>query len=79
MKARHLPPAPNLSGDEMRRAIRIEGLDVELELSKATAVRTDKQMIHLDQLQDGTWRLIYNSSLIPDFTKVESLRVIRED
>ena len=63
----------------MRRAIKIEGTDVELELSKATAVRTDKNMIHLDQLADGTWRLIYNGNLIPDFSKVEAFKIIRED
>jgi hypothetical protein len=62
-----------------RRAIAIEGTDIVLELSKATAVRTTKQMIHLDQLDDGTWRLIYNSNMIPDFTKVQALRMIRED
>lgn len=63
----------------MRRAVKIEGTELVLELSKATAVKTDKQMIHLDQLKDGTWRLIYNSNLIPDFTKVQSLTMIRED
>ena len=63
----------------MKRSILIEGLDEELVLSKATAVRTDKQMIHLDQLEDGTWRLIFNSNLIPDFSKVESFKIIRED
>jgi len=62
-----------------RRAIEIEGTDIVLELSKATAVRTDKQMIHLDQLNDGTWRLIYNGNLIPDFIKVKALKIIRED
>ncbi len=64
---------------KLRRAIQIEGTDITLELSKATAVRTDKNMIHLDELADGTWRLIYNGNLIPDFTKVDCLRVIRED
>jgi len=63
----------------MRRAIKIEGLDIELELSKATAVRTNNNMIHLDQLADGTWRLIFNGDMIPDFSKVESFRIIRED
>ena len=63
----------------MKRSIYIEGLDEELVLSKATAVRTDKQMIHLDQLEDGTWRLIFNSNLIPDFSKVKSFKIIRED
>jgi len=64
--------------EQIKRSIMIEGLGVELELSKATAVRTDKQMIHLDQLPDGTWRLIYNSNLIPDFTQVESFKIVRE-
>jgi len=64
---------------KVRRAIAIEGTDIVLELSKATAVRTTKQMIHLDQLDDGTWRLIYNSNLLPDFTKVQALRMIREN
>ena len=62
-----------------RRAIEIEGTDIVLELSRATAVKTDKQMIHLDQLNDGTWRLIYNGNLIPDFSEVKSLKIIRED
>jgi hypothetical protein len=62
-----------------RRAIEIEGLDEILELSKATAIRTDKQMIHLDKMDDGTWRLIYNSNLIPDFSEVKSFKIIRED
>jgi len=63
----------------VRRAIKIVGLDLELELSKATSVKTQNQMIHLDQLKDGTWRLIYNENLIRDFTKVKSFEIIRED
>lgn len=63
----------------MKRAITLDGLDQELILSKATAIKTDKNMIHLDQLPDGTWRLIYNANMIPDFTKLTSLTIIRED
>ena len=62
-----------------RRAIEIEGLDITLELSKATAVRTKNKMIHLDELPDGTWRLIWNGDMIPDFTKVKALKIIRDD
>ncbi len=50
----------------MRRAIKIEELDIELELSKVTTVRTNHNMIHLYQM-------------IPDFSKVESFKIIRED
>jgi len=62
----------------MRRAIKIEGTDTVLEISKATSVFTHKPMIHLDKLSDGTWRLIYNENLIPDFSKVKALKIIRE-
>jgi len=60
------------------RAIEIEGTGQILELSKATSVKTSQNMIHLDQLPDGTWRLIYNGNLIPDFSKVLGLRILRE-
>jgi len=63
----------------MKRAILLEGLNTELVLSKATAVKTDKQMIHLDKLPDGSWRLIYNSNLIPDFSKLTSMTIVREE
>jgi hypothetical protein len=63
----------------VKRSILIEGLGKELVLSKVTSVRTEKEMIHLDKLSDGTWRLIYNTNLIPDFSKVKSLKIIRED
>lgn len=62
-----------------RRAIALTGTDMVLELSKATAVNTDKRMIHLDELPDGTWRLIYNGKMIPDFSVITALTMIRED
>lgn len=63
----------------LKRSIKLDGLDKELVLSKATAVKTEKQMIHLDQLPDGTWRLIYNANMIPNFTKLKSMTIIREE
>lgn len=62
----------------MRRAIKLTGTDLVLELSKVTAIKTDKRMIHLDELPDGTWRLIFNGNMIPDFTKIEVMEIIRE-
>lgn len=61
-----------------RRAIAIEGTDKVLEISKAASPRTTKEFIHLDKLPDGTWRLLYSPGTIPDFTKVQALRIIRE-
>ena len=63
----------------MKRAIRLEGLGQELVLSKATALKTTKNMIHLDQLNDGTWRLVFNDNMIPDFSKLTAMVIVRED
>lgn len=62
-----------------RRAIALKGTDLVLEVSKVTAVKTKQRMIHLDELADGTWRIIYNGDHIPDFSKIEALEIIRED
>ena len=66
---------------EVRRAIELEGLDIVLELSKATAIKGKKRMIHLDELDDGTWRLLFSKDLVEveDFPKIKSLKIIRED
>ena len=64
----------------MRRAIELTGTDSEpLEVSKATAVKTNKRFIHFDELDDGTWRSMWSPDLIPDFSKIEALAVIREE
>ena len=62
-----------------RRAIQLVGTDLVLELSKVTAVRTNQRMIHLDELPDGTWRMIYNGEHIPDFTKISEFKIVREN
>ena len=64
--------------DKIKRSILIEGLDKELILSKVTAVKLEKNMIHFDELDDGTWRLIYNSNMIPDLSMIEGFKIIRE-
>lgn len=65
----------------MKRAIFIRLKDngfIPLEISKATTVKSSKDFIHLDKLNDGTWRLIWSENLIPDFSTVTSFDVIRE-
>jgi hypothetical protein len=63
----------------VKRSIKLVGLDQELILSKATAIKTNSNMIHFDQMKDGTWRLIYNGNMIPDFSKLEALQIVRVD
>jgi len=62
----------------MRRAVELVGAGLTLELSKVTAVRTSQRMIHLDELPDGTWRLIYNGEHIPDFSQITEFKIIRD-
>ena len=66
----------------MKRAIRIvfkDGTSKDLELSKATSVKTKDKMLHLDELKDKTWRVIWNADLFQEFSQVERFDIIRED
>ena len=66
---------------EVRRAIKVNltGTDLILELSKATSIQGKKKMIHFDELEDGTWRLIFSKDMISDFSLIKSFEIIRED
>jgi len=62
----------------VRRAIKLEGTDTVLDLSKAATPKTEKEFIHLDKLPDGTWRLLFNVKGV-DIQQVEALKIIREE
>lgn len=68
-----------MSEPKVRRAIKLEGTDQIFEISKAAGVKTNGFLMHLDLLDDGTVRLLFNSNLIPDFTKIAGITVIREN
>ncbi len=66
----------------VRRAIKIEGIDKVFEISKVSGVNVPPVggfLMHLDQLKDGTVRLLYNSNVIPDLTKGPGITFIREE
>ncbi len=63
-----------------KRFIKINGTNLKLPVSKLTSIKSDQMMsIHFDKLKDGTWRIIYNERLIPDFSKIKSFEIIREE
>lgn len=70
-----------MKSKEVRRAIKVNltGTDLVLELSKASAIQGKKKMIHFDELEDGTWRLIFSKDMISDFSLIKSFEIIRED
>lgn len=63
------------------RKIYLNGIDKELNITKATQVNIskDKDFIYLDKLPDGNWRLVYTSNIIEDFSKIKSFDIIREN
>ena len=63
----------------MKRSIEIEGIGKTLELSKVVEIDTRIEMINIEKLSDGTWRLIYSKSLIPDIKAVEGFKIVRGD
>jgi hypothetical protein len=66
----------------MRRAIEIKMIDRTtkiLEISKATSLKCDMGMLHLDKLKDDTWRLLFSNDIIKNFQDIESFNIIREN
>jgi hypothetical protein len=62
-----------------KRSIVLEGTDEPpIVISRVTEVSMPKRNFFLEELPDGTFRLTYSKSLIPDITRLESLRIIRE-
>lgn len=51
----------------------------ETDARVAIALMNRYDFCTLDELPDGTWRLIYNGDHITDFSKIEYLKVVRED
>jgi hypothetical protein len=65
-----------------RRALKVnldDGTSIDIELGKHVQLRTSRPAIYIEPLNDGKFRLAYDVSLIPDFCKVTSIDVIRED
>lgn len=82
--AEHIPDfdkieAFQIKRDGDKRSIVLKGIEIELELSIVTAIHVRPNLMHLDKLPDGTWRMIYNTYNIPDLTKVTQLTMIKEE
>jgi hypothetical protein len=48
-------------------------LDLKFELSRVSCVKIEKEVFHLDQFKNGTWRLTYTDSLIPHIDRFNRL------
>jgi hypothetical protein len=66
----------------MKREIIIklkDGSEKRLELSKATKLKMDASLLHLDKLKDGTWRLIWSEDIVDQFSDIDFIDINRED
>lgn len=66
----------------MKRSIVLvlkDGTTKELVLSKATAIKAPTGRLNLDELPDGTWRLLWNEDLLKDFSQLERIDIKLED
>lgn len=63
-----------------KRRIRFDDSDIELVVSKVTAIKFDTDFLfHVDRLPDGTARITHNAILLPDLSKIQGITIIRED
>ena len=69
-----------MSKPKVKRSVLIDGIGKELELAIATKVHLEGvgQFIHLDQLKDGKWRLVWTSGVVDDWSEVLSLKMVRD-
>ena len=68
--------------DQIKRTLRLnkkDGTHTDLPIVKATAIRSGAGMLHLDKLQNGSYRLIVSDDIIDDMTQFDNLQMIRED
>jgi len=69
-------------GKKEKRKIRLNGLDIEFELSKVSEVQLRregaKQFIYFEQLEDDSWRLAYTDKIITDIKRLNSIEIIRD-
>jgi len=66
----------------MKRIMRLnkkDGTAVDLNIVKATAIRSGAGMLHLDKLSSGDYRLIVSDDIIEDMTQFDNLEMIRND
>lgn len=66
----------------MRRAVEIkfmDGTSKVLELGRATSLRADMGLIHLERMKDDRWRLLWSEDIVDEFSKIKSFEMIRED
>lgn len=68
-----------------KRAMRIQMMDgshKDLSISQAVSMKTSKEndnRIYLEQLTDGSYRLLWTEGIVKEFKDIKGFEIIRED
>lgn len=62
----------------MLKHIVAEGTGRILDVSMVVSVKVRPQLIHFDELPDGSWRITYNPKLIEEFRDLEQISFERD-
>lgn len=62
----------------MLKGIHAVGTDRVLSVSMVVSVKVRPQLIHFDELPDGSWRITFNPKLIEDYVKLEQISFERD-
>lgn len=58
--------------------IELTGLNTHITISKAVEINIKKKFLYLEEMEDGTFRLTWTKSFIPDMKLLQSLSMIRD-
>ena len=67
--------------NNVRRALKFhkkDGTFETLEISRATKLKNDAGMFHLDKFKDGTYRLMWSKDVLDEFADITNIEIIRE-
>ena len=62
-----------------KRTLELEGTGLPpLPITKVTEVDIPQRHLFIEEMKDGTFRLTYSKALLPDITKLQGIKLVRE-
>lgn len=71
-----------VQGKRTMRIQMVDGSSKDLSISQAVAMKTSKEndnRIYLEQLNDGTYRLLWTEDIVKEFKDIKGFEIIREN
>lgn len=52
---------------------------IDLNITKAVAIKSPKKMFTLEEMKDGNYRLTWSDSLVGNFSEIKGFEIVREE